>query len=152
MTSTTSAISATALVSAGIVSAQDQSAREQDLRGLAARLGSVAEQPRKLLTHIVELAYETEGRQHQQDRQPHTAYLPELHESCGLDVDAMYQLLAQLHAARLVVLEKQYPFEDVRVAAEASGWNALEAIWHYSKRNRVPLRDLLVDLRFDRMR
>ena len=74
-------------------------------------MNSVPEYARKLLAHIVELAY----RKHEDDRKPGVAYLPELHETCGLDVDAMYVQLKMLEKAGLVVVEGEYPFEEVRI-------------------------------------
>jgi DNA-binding transcriptional ArsR family regulator len=75
------------------------------------KLNSVPEYARKLLAHIVELVH----RKHEDARKPGVAYLPEVHESCGLDVDAMYAHLKELEQAGLVVVEGEYPFEEVRV-------------------------------------
>jgi hypothetical protein len=82
------------------------------LREFAARLQSIPEFTRKLFAHIVELAY----AQHHEERVPGVAYLPELHETSGLDVESMYDHLHRLQRAGLIELECQYPFEDVRVA------------------------------------
>lgn len=124
------------------------SVRAADLRDFEARLRSVSEQVRKLLVHIAELAYHGRGQQRKAD----VAYLPELHESCGLDVDAMYALLKELQRAKFIDIEEQYPFEDVKVLPAVSGWNALAAIAQFSETTKVPLRDLLVDVRFELMR
>ena len=120
-------------------------ARAEDLRDFNNRLRSVSEQARKLLTHISELAYHGRGQQ----RQPDTAYLPELHESCGLDVDAMYGLLKELAKARLIEIEEKYPFEDVRILPTKSGWNALADVARIAEIQKTPLREILVDLRFE---
>ena len=112
------------------------------------RLGSVSQQARKLLLQIAQLAYHGRG----QDRKPDTAYLPELHESCGLDVDAMYGLLQELAQVSLIGLEDSYPFEDVRVMSMPSGWNALAAISAFCEAGEVSLRGVLVDLRFDALK
>jgi len=118
--------------------------RSADLREYADRLRSVSEQARKLLVKIAELAYHGRGQQRKVD----VAYLPELHESCGLDVDRMYALLKELKAAKLIDVEDQYPFEDVKVLPAPSGWNALAAFAGFSEAQKFPLRDIVVDLRF----
>lgn len=120
-------------------------ARAEDLRDFAQRLRGVSEQARKLLVHIAQLAYHGRGQQRKAD----VAYLPELHESCGLDVDAMYALLKELHAAKFIEMEDQYPFEDVRILAMASGWNALAAMAQFSEDQKIALRDILVEGHFD---
>jgi hypothetical protein len=119
-----------------------------DLASLEKRLASVQAQARKLFTHISELAYHGRG----EDRQAHTAYLPELHESCGLDVEAMYETLEELKRASLIVVEKPYPFEDVVIAKETSGRNAVEAVARSCQQKKIALRDVLVDLKFDLLR
>jgi hypothetical protein len=43
------------------------------------------------------------------------ATMPELHEACGLDVEAMYALLRELQDAKRIVIEGEYPFERIRV-------------------------------------
>jgi hypothetical protein len=43
-----------------------------------------------------------------------SATMPELHEACGLDVEAMYALLNALRDANLIAIEGDYPFEQVR--------------------------------------
>jgi hypothetical protein len=121
---------------------------KQDWRVLAARLREVPASSRKLLVHIVELAY----RGSREGRQQDTAYLPELHESCGLDVEAMYETLQPLQRAGLIELENQYPFEDIRlVAAGDSGEKLLPALSHFCERGKTSLHDVIVDLRFDRL-
>jgi hypothetical protein len=127
---------------------QEQSSRApraEDLREFGARLNSVSVQARKLLAHVAELAYHGRGRQ----RKPDVAYLPELHESCGLDVDAMYSLLRELEAAKFIAVEDRYPFEDVKVASDAFGRNLLCEIARSAEGGKVALRAVLVDLQFD---
>jgi hypothetical protein len=119
-----------------------------DLASLEKRLASVQAHARKLFTHISELAYHGRG----EGRQAHTAYLPELHESCGLDVEAMYETLDELNRAGLIVVEKPYPFEDVVIAKERSGRNAVETVARSCEQKKVALRDVLVDLKFDLLR
>lgn len=121
----------------------DASAHSADLREFSERLHSVSEQAQKLLAHIAELAYHGRGQQ----RKPDVAYLPELHESCGLDVEAMYALLSELQGAKLVRLEDPYPFEDVRILPSSSGWNVLEALAKFCETQNRMLREVLVDFR-----
>src|SRR6185437_1337386 len=118
-------------------------AHAADVREFSERLQSVSEQARKLLAHIAELAYHGRGQQ----RKPDVAYLPELHESCGLDVEAMYSLLNELQQARLIQLEDPYPFEDVKILPSSAGWNVLAALARFSETEKVPLREVLVDFR-----
>lgn len=120
-------------------------ARAEDLRDFEVRLQSVPEHARKLLVHIAELAYHGRGQQRKAD----VAYLPELYESCGLEVDTMYALLKHLQAARMIEVEDQYPFEDVKILPAASGWNVLAAVARFSEVEKIGLRDIVVDLRFD---
>jgi hypothetical protein len=115
-----------------------------DLRDFAMRLGSLSEYARKLLVHIAELAYQGRGQQ----RKPDVTYLPELYESCGLGVEAMYPLLDELKKAGFIEVEDRYPFEDVKILSAASGLNLLRAIARFCEMGKVSLRDVLVDLRF----
>lgn len=121
----------------------DASVDAADVRDFSARLRSVSEQARKLLVHITELAYYGRGQQ----RKPDVAYFPELHESCGLDVEAMYVLLRELQRAKLIEVEDQYPFEDVKILAAHSGQNLLAHLARFSQVHSIPLRDILVDFR-----
>ena len=43
-----------------------------------------------------------------------SATMPELHEACGLDVEAMYALLTALRATNQIAIEGDYPFEQIR--------------------------------------
>ncbi|HEU5231917.1 MAG TPA: hypothetical protein VFU50_03580 [Terriglobales bacterium] len=114
-----------------------------EVREFSDKLRSVSAQARKLLAHIAELAYHGRGQQ----RKPDVAYLPELHESCGLDVEAMYSLLNELQQARLIQLEDPYPFEDVKILPSSAGWNVLEALAKFSETEKLPLREVLVNFR-----
>jgi hypothetical protein len=119
---------------------------KQDWRALAGRLQAVPQSSRKLLAHIIELAYGKNREGRQQD----TAYLPELHESCGLDVEAMYETLGPLQRAGLIELENQYPFEDVRIAVVGdSEGKLLPVVSHSCNGDKFLLREVIVDLRFD---
>jgi len=115
----------------------------QDLDDFRDRLSSVSEQARKLLVHIAQLAYHGRGA----DRKAETAYLPELHESCGLDVGAMYTLLEELGQARFIEIKEQYPFESVAILPARSGWNALGALSRRAESQGIALREVLVDFR-----
>ena len=123
----------------------ERAVRAEELRDFAQRLLGVSEQARKLLVHIAQLAYHGRGQQRKAD----VAYLPELHESCGLDVDAMYALLKELRAAKFIEVEDQYPYEDVMILPLRSGWNALAAIARFSEDQKIALRDILVEGHFD---
>jgi hypothetical protein len=127
------------------VSAGEVQGVGNELCEFATRLRSLSEFARKLLVHIVELAYHGRGQQ----RKPDVAYLPELYESCGLGVEAMYPLLDELRTAQIIEVEDEYPFEDVKISATASGLNLLGAIARFCETEKIPLRDVLVDLRFD---
>jgi hypothetical protein len=59
----------------------------------------------------------------------------------------MYSLLNELQQAKLIQVEDQYPFEDVKILRSASGWNALQAIAEFAEERRVPLREMLVGFR-----
>ena len=117
------------------------SAHAADVREFSNKLRSVSAQACKLLAHIAELAYHGRGQQ----RKPDVAYLPELHESCGLDVEAMYSFLSELQQAKLIRLEDPYPFEDVKILPSSAGWNVLESLARFSDTEKLPLREVLVD-------
>jgi len=127
------------------LTAEERARHAKELREFAARLRSVSERGRKLLASITEMAYHGHG----QDRKADVAYLPELYESTGLDVESMYALLQELQAARLVAVEDPYPFEDIKISPCASGWNALGAISRFAEAEKVSLRDIIVDVRFE---
>lgn len=124
---------------------KSQIATSYDLDQFELRARSISERARKLLVQIVELAYHGRGQQ----RKPDVAYLPELYESCGLGVEAMYPLLDELKNAGLIEVEDQYPFEDVRIPLTKSGVNVLAEISRFCESEKIPLRDVIVDLRFD---
>ena len=73
-------------------------------------------------------------------KRPGIATMPEVHEACGLDVDAMYSVIEMLRDARLIKLEGEYPYEEIRLAGDAvvmesllkqceAGGIALEDLW-----------------------
>jgi hypothetical protein len=121
------------------------------MRELADRLMLVPENSRKLLARIVELAYQRESRDREQDhgqnkdRRPNTVYFPELHESCGLDVEAMYETLKPLQRAGLIEIGDQYPFEEIVLVAQSpSGENALAELVRKCERANVSVWDVIV--------
>jgi hypothetical protein len=109
---------------------------------LLPRLQTVSARARKLLTQIADHTYDGKLAR----RSPHTAYLPELYDSCGVGVEEMYPLLQELHESKLVELEGQYPFEDVKIPAGSRGNVPLADIAHYCREKNVSLRDTLVDM------
>lgn len=118
------------------------------MRELSDQLKMVPENSRKLLARMVELAYQRKGQA--QDRRQNTVYFPELHESCGLDVEAMYETLKPLQSARLIEVEKQYPFEEIALISQGpSGANALAELSRLCERAKISVWDVLVDLRWD---
>ena len=113
----------------------------------AGRLHALPEGARKLLAHITDLAY----REHHDGRKPGVAYLPELHETCGIGVDEMYGLLKQLEQAGFVRVEGEYPFQDVAlqdVPCGATEWPLMQDLWRFCKTEPISLRDVVVDLKF----
>ena len=112
------------------------------------RLRALPEGARKLLAHITELAY----REHHDGRKPGAAYLPELHETCGIGVDEMYELLQQLERGGFAHVEGEYPFQDVvlkSVALPGTEWPLVQDLWRFCSAEQIPLRDVVVDLKFD---
>lgn len=110
-------------------------------------LKTVSSRARKLLVQIAEHTYDGKLAR----RSPDTAYLPELYDSCGIGVEEMYPLVQELHAAKLIELEGDYPFEDVHVPKSQTGNGTipLADLAHYCDAHKVSLRDVLVDLRGD---
>ena len=124
--------------------------RREALGNFGARVRMLNESARKLLAHIAELAY----REHHDGRKPGVAYLPELHETCGLGVDEMYDLLKELEQGDFIQVEGEYPFQDValrKVPLEGAEWALMLDLWKFSQSERISLRDLLVDVKFERV-
>ena len=113
-----------------------------------ATLRALSPAARKLLAHIADLA----TRSHSASRRENAAYMPELHETCGLDPDAMYNLLRELENAQVVLMEGQYPFQDVVLAPTPDGWQLIGDLARYCTIEKLSLRDVIVDLRFDLLR
>jgi len=123
-------------------------ARQSAVAALESSLRSLSPGARKLLAHIADLA----TRSHGASRRENAAYLPELHETCGLDPDAMCGLLKDLESAGSVQIEGQYPFQDVMLAPAAQGWPLVADLARYCATEKLSLRDVIVDLKFDLLR
>ena len=109
------------------------------------RLRSLSLDARKLFAHIAELA----TRSHAAARKPNAAYLPELHETCGLDVDAMYRFLDELREAGFIQVEGDYPFQDVLLAPDAkTDWLLIADLRQFCVLEKLPLRDVIVEANF----
>jgi hypothetical protein len=106
------------------------------------RLRSLSLDARKLFAHIADLAM----RSHAAARKPNSAYLPELHETCGLDVDTMYRFLSELSEAAFVHLEGEYPFQNVLLAPDVkTGWLVIADLHRFCALEKISLRDVIVD-------
>ena len=103
---------------------------------------------RKLLAHIADLA----TRSHGASRRENAAYMPELHETCGLDPDAMYGLLKELESAGSVRIEGQYPFQDVVPTAGGGDWPLIIDLARYCAAEKLALKDVIVNLKFELLR
>lgn len=123
-------------------------AKQASVAAFEATLRSLSPSARKLLAHIADLA----TRSHGASRQANAAYMPELHETCGLDPDAMYRLLKELESAGCVQIEGQYPFQDGMLAPTSEGWQLIGDLARYCAAEKISLRDVIVDLNFDLLR
>ena len=110
---------------------------------LASRLRPLPVSARKLLCVIARQAYHGALR----SKPVGIATMPEVHEACGLDVDAMYSVLRILREAKLIDVLGEYPFEEIRLT-ESSG---IEEILKRCDAGAIALEDVVVDLRFDRL-
>jgi hypothetical protein len=120
--------------------------RSQAVAEYMARLRRLPEYSRKMLAHLVELAYQP----HKDGRKFGAAYLPEISETSGIGVDEMYAVLQELERAELIRLEGEYPFQDVLIADEpTASWPLMRDLAQFASSEHVPLRDLVVDLRTD---
>ena len=78
---------------------------------MSASIEQLPAEARKLLGVIVRQIQHGSLR----SKEPGVATMPEVHEACGLDVDAMYAVLKVLREAGLVEVTGDYPFEEIRV-------------------------------------
>ena len=113
----------------------------EDLQDFAGRIRLLPLPARKLLCVIARQIHHGALR----SKDPGIATMPEIHEACGLDVDEMYSVLQVLRHARLIELEGQYPFEEIRMSGGA------ETIVKRCDAARILLEDVLVEFRFDRL-
>jgi hypothetical protein len=91
---------------------------------------------RKLLCVIARQAYHGALR----PKRPEIATMPEVHEACGLDVDAMYSVIEVLREARLIKLEGEYPYEEIRLTGDAL---VMESLLKQCEAGGIALEDLL---------
>ena len=75
------------------------------------QLGKVSEQARKLLVHIVDTLHGGRVPERAED----TTYAPELLESTGLTVENFIALIGELRGAKLIEVDGDFPFEDIRI-------------------------------------
>jgi hypothetical protein len=117
-----------------------ESLDRSELNEFAAKLRTISGHARKLLAQAAGLAYGV----HHEERRPDVAYLPELHESCGLDVEAMYEVLRELETAGLIDLEGEYPFQDVKLRE-----GELRAVVERCRALTISVHEVVGELRFD---
>jgi len=103
------------------------------------RLASVTPLARKLFCVIVREAYH--GPMHPKPRGVATP--AEILEACGVDVGEFYALLSALAKESLIEISGEYPFEEIRLTAEAS---AAESVAERCKVAGIPLEDAFVGL------
>ena len=112
-----------------------------ELSAFTERLRQVGDEARKLLAQVADLAYS----ESKPERETDTAYVPEILESCGLDVDHMYELVRELREAKLISVENQYPFEKVKLELP----EAVKRLRDSAKGQKVSLREFLVKADFN---
>ena len=115
---------------------------DEDFTEFAGRVRALPIPARKLLCVIAHEIYHGTLRSKAQG----IATMPEVHEACGLDVDGMYSVLQVLRDAKLISVEGEYPFEEIRLAGEGL---ALEAILKRCETAKIPVHDVVAELRFD---
>ena len=106
---------------------------------LVSQLGSIPTQARKLFCVVVRQACHGPMR----TKPPGVATPAEILEACGLDVSEFYSLLEVLKNARLIEISGNYPWEQIRLGADAS---AAEAIAEQCTKQGVPLEGVLAGL------
>jgi hypothetical protein len=108
-------------------------------QALLDRLRAVSSQARNLFCVVVRQAYH--GPMH--PKSPGVATPPEILEACGLDVGEFYSLLKLLEGVRLLDVSGDYPFEEIRLATDAS---VAQGIAERCIKEGVPLQEVLVGL------
>jgi hypothetical protein len=100
---------------------------------------------RRLLCVIVKQAYHGTLR----SKAPGVATMPEVLEACGVDMDQLYVLLDLLKKERLIEIDGEYPFEEMKLAADSL---IAKAIADECEKAEIPLEWVLVDLRVEALR
>jgi hypothetical protein len=108
-------------------------------QALLDRLRAVPNEARNLFCVVVRQAYH--GPMH--PKSPGVATPPEILEACGLDVGEFYSLLKLLEGVRLVDVSGDYPFEEIRLTAEAS---VAQGIAERCLEKGAPLQEVFVGL------
>ena len=108
---------------------------------LADRLRPLPVSARKLLCVIARQAYHGALR----SKPKGIATMPEIHEACGLDVDAMYSVLKTLRDAGLITMAGEYPFEEIQFNESTE----IEALVKRCELTGISQEDVVVELRFE---
>jgi hypothetical protein len=112
---------------------------DSNIQSLVDHLRAVSAEARKLFCVVVREAYH--GPMH--PKGPGVATPLEILEACGLDVGEFYSLLALLKDGRLIEVTGNYPFEEIRLTAEAS---VAQAVAERCIQTGVPLEEVFVSL------
>jgi len=80
---------------------------------------------------------------------PGVATMPEVLEACGLDVDQLYLLLDLLQKEHLIEVDGEYPFEEMKLAADSL---IAETLADRCESAKIPLEEVFVDLRIEGLR
>jgi hypothetical protein len=72
--------------------------------------------------------------------------MPEVIEACGVDVDELYVLLDLLKDKHLIGIDGEYPFEEMKLAADSQ---IAKAIVDQCERARIPLEEVFVYSRIE---
>lgn len=108
-------------------------------QALLDRLRGVSLEARKLFCVVLREVYH--GPLH--PKPPGVAVPAEILEACGLDVADFYALLGALQDRSLIEVSGDYPFEEIRLTAEAS---VAEALAEKCQKADVPLESVFVGL------
>ena len=100
---------------------------------------------RRLLCVILRQAYHGTLR----SKNPGVATMPEVLEACGVDLDQLYVLLDLLKKERLIEIEGEYPFEEMKVTADSL---IAATIADRCESANIPLEEVLVDLHIEALR
>jgi hypothetical protein len=110
--------------------------------GLVERLRRLPVEARRLLCVILRQAYHGTLR----SKNPGVATMPEVLEACGVDMEQLYVLLDLLRNERLIEVEGEYPFEEMKLAADAG---IAKTIAEECESARIPMEQVFVDLRIE---